>query len=61
MRKPNESESQFLNYSDFLSVVLMAVADATYCFISEEFGAYGSSIYSDVFTNSKFGKLLENN
>ena len=51
MRKPNESESQFLNYSDFLSVVLMAVADATYCFISEEFGAYGSSIYSDVFTN----------
>ena len=41
IRKPNESGSQFFNYKNFFSTVLMAVADAVYCFISEEVGAYG--------------------
>jgi len=39
----------------------MAVADADYCFISVEVGAYGSSSDSNVFKNSIFGKLLESN
>jgi len=42
-------------------MVLMAVADADYCFISVEFGAYGSLSDSSVFKNSTFGKLLESN
>jgi hypothetical protein len=37
----------------------MAVADADYCFISIEDGAYGSLSDSNVFKNSTFGKLLE--
>ena len=47
--KPNESGSQFYNYKNFFSTVLMAVADADYCFISVEAGAYGSSSDSNVF------------
>ena len=39
----------------------MVVADADYCFISVEFGAYGSLSDSNVFKNSTFGKLLESN
>ena len=39
----------------------MAVADADCCFISVQFGAYASSSDSNVFKNSTFGKLLENN
>jgi len=60
-RKPNESGSQFFNYKNFFSTVLMAVADAGYCFISVEVGAYSSSRDSNVFKNSTFGKLLESN
>jgi hypothetical protein len=39
----------------------MVVADAGYCFISIEVGAYGSSSDSNVFKNSTFGKLLARN
>jgi len=39
---------------------LLAVADADYCFISVEVGAYGS-LSDSVFKNSTFGKLLESN
>ena len=59
MRKPNESASQFFNYKNFFTAVLMAVADADCCFISVEFGDYGSSTDSDGFKKSTFGKLLE--
>jgi hypothetical protein len=61
MRKPNESGSRFLNYKHFYSAVLMAVADVGYCFISVEFGAYGSSSNSNVFKDLTFGKLMESN
>ena len=61
MRKSKESGSQFFNYKHFFSAVFMAVADAGYCFISLEFGAYGSSNNSNVFKNMTFGKLLECN
>ena len=40
IRKPNESGSQFFNYKNFFSAVLMAVANADYFFISVEVGAY---------------------
>jgi len=55
IRKPNESGCQFFNYKNFFSTVLMAVADANYCFISVEVGAYGSSSDSNVFKKSTFG------
>jgi hypothetical protein len=37
------------------------VADADYCIITVEVGAYGSSSDSNVFIHSTFGKLLESN
>jgi len=43
IRKPNDSGSQFFNYNNFSSTVIMAVADADYCIISVEVGACGSS------------------
>jgi hypothetical protein len=61
MKKPNDSGSQFFSYKNLFSADLMAVADADYCFISVEVGAYGSSSDSVVFKNSTFGKLLESN
>jgi len=57
IRKPNDSGIQCFSYKNFFSTVLMAVADADYCFLSVEFGAYGLSSDS-VFKNSTFGKLL---
>jgi len=57
MWSPNESGSQFFNYKNFFSTVLMTVADADYCFISVEVGAYGSSSDSNVFKNSDIWKI----
>jgi hypothetical protein len=57
IKKPNGSWTQFFNYKGFFSTVLKVVADADYCFISVEVGAYGSSSDSNVFKNSTFGKL----
>ena len=61
MRKPNESGSQFFNYKNFFSTVFMAMAEADHCFISIEVGTYGLSSDSNVFKNSKFGKVVESN
>jgi hypothetical protein len=52
MWKPKESGSQFFIYKNFFSVVLMAMADAAYCFILAAVTAYGSSSDSNVFKTS---------
>ncbi|CAK1580953.1 unnamed protein product [Parnassius mnemosyne] len=57
--KLNGAGSEFYNYKQYHSLVLMAVADANYYFISVDIGAYGSSSDSTVFKNSAFGKKLE--
>lgn len=57
--KPNSAGSEFYKFKQYHSLVLMAVADANYYFISVDIGAYGSSIDSTVFKNSAFGKKLE--
>jgi hypothetical protein len=60
-RKPNDSGSQFFNYKTFFFTVLLPVANAGYCFVSVEVGAYGSSSDSNVFKNWTFGKLFDSN
>ena len=60
-RNTNDSGSQFFNYKNIFSTVLMAVADADCCFISVNVGNCGSSSDSNVFVNSTFGKLLKSN
>ncbi|XP_040193323.1 protein ALP1-like isoform X1 [Rana temporaria] len=56
--KPMASGSQYFNYKKYFSFVLMAVADANYCFTYIDIGSYGSSADSAIFGNSSFGQLL---
>jgi len=39
--KPNNSGTMFYNYKKYFSIVLMAVVDAEYSFISIDVGSYG--------------------
>lgn len=59
IQKPNQSGSLFFNYKQHFSVILIAVVDADYCFISVDIGSYGSVSDSNVFQHSNFGRKLE--
>lgn len=59
LKKPNCTGSEFINYKNFFSVVLMPVVDTDYCFISIDIGSHGSASDSHVFQRSYFGKRLE--
>lgn len=55
---PMNSGSLFFNYKKYFSVILMAVVDSEYCFISVDVGAYGRESDSSVFKECPFGKKL---
>lgn len=59
--KPVGSGSMYFNYKKFCSFVLLAVADANYCFTYIDIGSYGSSCDSRIFVNSSFGERLRDN
>ncbi|XP_069595381.1 uncharacterized protein [Ranitomeya imitator] len=61
VRKPPNSGSQFYNYKQFFSVVLLAVADSNYRFIIVDIGAYGRTGDSRVFNSSIMGRRLRDN
>lgn len=61
LQKPDLSGSLFYNYKTFFSIVLMAVVDAEYRFISIDVGSYGGSNDSSVFQKSNFGRRLSAN
>lgn len=61
LRSPRKSGSLFYNYKKYFSIVLLAVADANYCFTSIDVGAYGREGDSQIFKRSNFGKRLANN
>jgi len=56
---PKKSGSMFLNYKQFFSIVLMAVADANYKFIMIDVGSYGKDSDGGVLANSNILKRLE--
>lgn len=56
--KPINSGSMFYNYKKYFSIVLMAVVDAEYSFISIDVGAYNKEGDSTIFKNCPFGKKL---
>ncbi|GBN74709.1 hypothetical protein AVEN_224459-1 [Araneus ventricosus] len=49
---PMNSGSMFFNYKDYYSVVLMAVADATYRFVYLKVGSFGRDCDSTIFKQS---------
>lgn len=59
--KPIGSGSKFYNYKKYFSFVLLAVADANYCFSYVDIGSYGSSSDSSIFARSSFGRMLREN
>lgn len=58
IKNPDNCGSSFFNYKQFFSIVLMALVDSQYSFISIDIGAAGKSNDSNVFKRSNFGKKL---
>lgn len=58
---PPHSGSNFFCYKKFFSIVLMAIADANYCFTVIDVGSYGREGDTNIFRQSAFGKKLYDN
>ena len=58
IQMPPKSGSDYYNYKQYFSVILLAVVDSDYCFTYVDIGAYGKSSDSNVFQSSTFGKRL---
>ena len=56
---PPNSGSIFFNYKKHFSTILMAVVDATYRFVFVDIGAYGRNCDSTVFSESSFGRQMD--
>lgn len=57
---PAHSGSMFYNYKNFFSIVLQAVADANYKFITIEVGGFGKQSDGGTFRSSSLFNLIEN-
>eukprot|EP00102_Acyrthosiphon_pisum_P012016 XP_008180995.1 PREDICTED: uncharacterized protein LOC103308764 [Acyrthosiphon pisum] len=55
---PAKSGSDYFNYKHFFSIILMALVDSNYCFLSIDVGAYGREGDPNVFKKSPLGKKL---
>ena len=60
IKAPMHSGSMFRNYKSFFSIVLQAVVDANYRFITIDVGAYGKESDGGIFSHSNLAKQMEN-
>lgn len=60
IQAPNNSGSLFYNYKGTLSIVLLEVVDAKYCFRIIDVGSYGKTSDGGTLANSPFGIGLRN-
>ncbi|XP_022901397.1 uncharacterized protein [Onthophagus taurus] len=60
IQTPKKSGSEFYNYKNIFSIVLMASVDADYNFIAVDIGTSGRNHDSTVFRNSALGSALLN-
>lgn len=58
---PPNSGSLYFNYKKTFSIVLLALVDATYKFITVDIGSYGKNSDGGIFSNSKLGKCVARN
>ncbi|XP_066450806.1 uncharacterized protein [Eleutherodactylus coqui] len=56
--KPPNLGSQYFNYQQFFSVVLLAVADSNYRFLLVDIGAFGSAGDARIFSTSRMGRRM---
>ncbi|XP_055309488.1 uncharacterized protein LOC129573202 [Sitodiplosis mosellana] len=59
IKKPPGSGSEYFNYKRYHSIILMALVDANYRFISIDVGARGSEGDANVFSRSELGRMIK--
>ncbi|XP_060880360.1 uncharacterized protein LOC132952183 [Metopolophium dirhodum] len=55
---PKNSGTQYYNYKNFFSLVLMAICDSNYCFTIIDVGSFGKESDCNIFKQCPFGKKL---
>ena len=60
MKKPKMSGNEYFNYKGYFSLILLALVDAEYKFLSVDVGSSGSSCDAQIFNCSKLQQKTEN-
>ena len=61
IQSPMNSGSEFYNYKQYFSIVLMVLVDANYCFLFVDCGSQGRLSDGAVFRNSELYRRIEEN